>query len=180
MCVHVFGNIQSPAVATYGLRRRAMLAERQYSIDMKEFYNKNFYVDDALISLPTSKEVISLLKRTQEALKVEGNLRLHKICSNSNEVLSAFNKEDLAMELRDLDFHRDNLPLQRSLGVCWNLQLDTFTFRVSLDKKPFRRRGVLSIVNGLYDPLGLATPVTIGGKLLLVIEPNRVGPTVAR
>ncbi|XP_055998870.1 uncharacterized protein LOC130047575 [Ostrea edulis] len=42
MCVHVFGNSPSPAVATYGLRRTAMLAEKQYGADMREFVNKKF------------------------------------------------------------------------------------------------------------------------------------------
>ena len=92
-------------------------------------------------------------------------MRLHKICSNSGKVLS---------DLRDLYFDHSNLPLQRSLGVCWDLHTDSFTFRVNVDEKPYTRRGVLSVVNGLYDPLGFATPVTIGGKLLLreaMVEP---------
>lgn len=174
MCVHVFGNSPSPAVATYGLRRTAEIAENQYGHDVRKFVEKNFYFDDALTSLSSPKEAISLLKRTLEALRTEGNLWLHKICSNSSEVLSAFNKEDLAKDLRDLNFSHDDLPLQRSLRVCWDLRIDSFTFRVHVEEEPYTRRGVLSVVNGLYDPLGFATPVTIGGKLLLreaMVEP---------
>ncbi|XP_062592960.1 uncharacterized protein LOC134254474 [Saccostrea cucullata] len=174
MCVHVFGNSPSPAVATYGLRRTAEIAEKQYGSDVRKFVERNFYVDDALTSLPSSKEAVSLLKRAQEALQAEGNLRLHKICSNSSEVLLAFDKEDLAKDLRELDFNCDDLPLQRSLGVCWNINVDSFTFHVSVDEKPCTRRGVLSVINGLYDPLGFAMPVTIGGKLMLreaMVEP---------
>lgn len=47
--------------------------------------------------------------------------------------------------------------------MCWDLRIDSFTFRVHVEEKPYTRRGVLSVVNGLYDPLGFATPVTIGG-----------------
>ena len=174
MCVHVFGNSPSPAVATYGLRRTAEIAEGKFGNDVRKFVEKNFYVDDALTSLSSPEEAISLLKRTQEALKSGGNLRLHKICSNSGKVLLAFKKDELAKDLRDLDFDHSNLPLQRSLDVCWDLHTDSFTFRVNVDEKPYTRRGVLSVVNGLYDPLGFATPVTIGGKLLLreaMVEP---------
>ncbi|MGH0125412.1 UNVERIFIED_CONTAM: hypothetical protein FKN15_068962 [Acipenser sinensis] len=57
--------------------------------------------------------------------------------------------------------------MQRSLGLNWDLKTDTFTFRVSDDEKPFTRRGVLSTVNSLYDPLGFVAPVTIQGKALL-------------
>ncbi|VDI11883.1 Hypothetical predicted protein [Mytilus galloprovincialis] len=57
--------------------------------------------------------------------------------------------------------------MQRSLGLYWNLQNDSFTYRVSLEEKPFSKRGILSVVNSLYDPLGFIAPVVILGKLLL-------------
>ena len=62
---------------------------------------------------------------------------------------------------------RDIIPVQRSLGVFWDLKSDAFTLKVSSENKPFSRRGVLSTINSIYDPLGLAAPVTIGGKFLL-------------
>ena len=44
----------------------------------------------------------------------------------------------------------------------------TFTFfKVSLPEKPFTRRGVLSIVNSVYDPLGFAVPVMLEGRKIL-------------
>ena len=44
---------------------------------------------------------------------------------------------------------------------------DSFTFRVSLPEKPFTRRGVLSIINSVDDPLGPVAPVLLEGKLIL-------------
>ncbi|VDI13795.1 Hypothetical predicted protein [Mytilus galloprovincialis] len=167
MAVHVFGNSPSPAVATFGLRKTAEMAESKYGSDVVTYVNNNFYVDDALSSHSNSDKAVDLLKRTQSALQEFGNLRLHKISSNSNEVLAAFEKDDLSEDLKNLDFSDDCLPVQRSLGVSWNLQSDNFTFQVSLDNKPYTRRGVLSVINGLYDPLGFAAPVTIAGKLIL-------------
>lgn len=49
----------------------------------------------------------------------------------------------------------------------WDLQNNTFTFSVSLEEKPFTSRGVLSVVNSVYDPLELAAPVVLIGKILL-------------
>ena len=69
--------------------------------------------------------------------------------------------------MRDLDLRRDNLPAQRSLRVFWDLETDAFTFKVSLPQKPFTRRGVLSIVNSVYDPLGLVVPVMLEGRKIL-------------
>ncbi|XP_065944078.1 uncharacterized protein [Magallana gigas] len=167
MCVHVFGNSPSPAVATYGLRRTAENAESTYGSDVRSFVERNFYVDDGLISLPSTQEIVSLMKRTQQALLQEGGLRLHKFVSNSSDVMKYFPTDDLAKDLMSLDLSKDILPIQRSLGISWNLRSDAFTFRLSLDKKPYTRRGVLSCLNSFYDPLGFVAPVLIRGKLLL-------------
>jgi hypothetical protein len=37
----------------------------------------------------------------------------------------------------------------------------------SLKDRPFTRRGVLSCVNSLYNPLGFIAPITIRGKILI-------------
>ena len=82
--------------------------------------------------------------------------------------MEAFPPEDHASGLHNLDFNKGPVPMQRSLGVYWDLQSDSFTFQVLLEeKKPLTRRGVLSVTNSLYDPLGLAAPVIIKGKHLL-------------
>ncbi len=59
------------------------------------------------------------------------------------------------------------MPTQRSLGLSWDLENDCFVFQVADQKKPLTKRGVLSTVNSLYDPLGFLAPVTLGGRLLL-------------
>ena len=107
------------------------------------------------------------MKRAQQALQENGNVKLHKIASNSTEAMQAFPADDLAKDLAVLDLSKDDLPIQRSLGLCWNLGEDTFTFQVSDALKPFTRRGVLSTVNSIYDPLGFAAPTVITGKLFL-------------
>lgn len=115
----VSGNSPSPAVATYGLRRAAVKGKEQHGPDTRRFVEREFYVDDGLISLPTEKEAISLLKRTQASL-AESNLRLHKITSNSMDVLTVFPAEDHAVDIKDLDLGGETIPAQRSqLGSCY-------------------------------------------------------------
>ncbi|KAM3938230.1 uncharacterized protein RB166_011994 [Leptodactylus fuscus] len=166
MRVHVFGNSPSPAVATYGLRRTAQEGESEYGIDARDFVEKDFYVDDGLKSLPTEEAAIDLLKRTQGML-YRANLRLHKIASNSPAVMRAFESSDYAPVFKDIDLGSDCPPVQRSLGLRWNLSADTFSFQINCADKPFTKRGVLSVVNSLYDPLGFVAPITIQGKSLL-------------
>ncbi|XP_077119086.1 uncharacterized protein LOC143775127 [Ranitomeya variabilis] len=166
MKVHIFGNSPSPAVAIYGLRHSAREGEAKYGSDVRSFVEKDFYVDDCLKSTPTEESAVSLLKRAQEML-ASSNLRLHKIASNSQKLMAAFPSQDYSTDLKDLDLSTDSLPMQRSLGLLWDLKKDAFTFQISEEEKPFTRRGVLSVVNSLYDPLGFVTPVTIQGKMML-------------
>ena len=166
MNVHLFGNGPSPAVATFGLRKTAADGEEKFGEDAMKFVHRNFYVDDGLASTPTPKQAVALVTATQ-AMLLTANLRLQKIVSNSIEVMEAFPVEDRGKGVRDLDLRSDSLPAQRSLEVFWDLKNDSFTFQVMLPDKPFTRRGVLSIVNSIYDPLGLAVPVLLEGRLLL-------------
>lgn len=166
MKVHVFGNSPSPAVAIYCMRRAAQQGEQEHGSDAKQFVERQFYVDDGLTSVATPEEAVDLLRKTKNML-AESNLRLHKVASNCNQVMEAVPVEDRAKELKDVHLGVDPLPVQRSLGLCWNLQTDSFTYRVSNETKPFTRRGVLSTVNSIFDPLGFAAPIIMQGKALL-------------
>lgn len=166
MCVHIFGNSPSPSVAMYGLKKAAASVETDFGSDVRTFIERDFYVDDALKSFPTEQEAVHVLKRTQQAL-ASSNLRLHKVTSNRLAVLEAFSPEDRAKDVENLDLCAQDLPVQRSLGLLWNVGTDTFTFKVDENQKPFTRRGVLSTVNSLYDPLGFLAPITIQGRQIL-------------
>ncbi|CAB4021459.1 PREDICTED: uncharacterized protein LOC107357656 [Paramuricea clavata] len=166
MTVHMFGNTCSPAVANFCLRRTTEDGEEIFGSAAKEFVNNNFYIDDGLTSTPLDTDAIPLVKNTQ-ALLATANIRLHKVVSNSIVVMESFPAEDRIDNLKDLDLKVDPIPVQRSLGMHWDVEKDAFTFRISLPEKPYTRRGVLAIVNSTYDPLGLITPITLGGRLLL-------------
>ncbi|XP_068749478.1 uncharacterized protein [Montipora capricornis] len=66
-----------------------------------------------------------------------------------------------------LDLDLDQLPLERALGVYWDAQSDTFKFKASQSGKPPTKRGVLSIVSSLFDPLGFLSPFVFSAKILL-------------
>lgn len=108
MCKHVFGNCPSPAaIATYGLRKSVQKSDA----DVHGFVMKDFYANDGLTSQPTVSKAVDLLLRTQSDLRADG-LRLHKVASNSAEVMKAFPSDDLAKYIKDMDLDAGDLPTQ--------------------------------------------------------------------
>lgn len=165
-CMHVFGNSPSPAVMIYCLWRTAQEGEPKFGANTRRFVERHFCVDDGLISLLTEPTVIDLLKCTCASL-AGSNLNLHKIASNSVAVMQSFKPEKLTTGIRDWGLDNEILPTQRSLDLCWDIKTDTFTSKVAVANKPCTRQGVLSIINSIFDSLGLAAPVTVRGRLLL-------------
>lgn len=81
--------------------------------------------------------------------------------------MSQFPEEERSKGVKTLDLNYDDLPVERVLGVQWCVESDTFGFRIVVKEKPLTRRGILSTVSSIYDPLGFAAPFTLTAKKLL-------------
>ncbi|XP_069993531.1 uncharacterized protein [Penaeus vannamei] len=51
--------------------------------------------------------------------------------------------------------------MERTLGMHWSMENDYFTYKINPKDKPLTRRGVLSVVASIYDPLGMVAPFTL-------------------
>ena len=91
----------------------------------------------------------------------EFGLKAHKIRSNSEEVMNAFGEEN---EINHVVFETDQLP--RALGVTWDTDADLLHVLLEFPNRPFTRRGLLATTNTAFDPLGIAAPIVLGGRLL--------------
>ena len=96
MCVHVFWNSPSPAIATFGLRQTTKSVKKELGSLNSVPHNPDFYIDNGLTLLPNVSQAIDLMQHTQAALAKGGNIKLHKVSSNGREVMNAFPMEDLA------------------------------------------------------------------------------------
>lgn len=76
-------------------------------------------------------------------------------------------RSECTKTVQDLNFLFDELPTERALGVQWNVERDAFQFRLSVKNQPASRRGILSTVASVYDPLGFIAPFTLVGKPIL-------------
>lgn len=100
---------------------------------------------------------------------MKGGFKLHKFISNWKEVIEAIPVDERAKGVKELDLTKDLLPIERALGVQWFVESDEFHFKAELKDRPLTRRGILSTVSSIYDPLGLIAPFLLQGKKILQV-----------
>lgn len=149
-----------------GLKYIAAQGQDQFSEATIRFIERNFYVDNGLISFHSEEEAIRLVHKAKHLCST-GKLRLHKFVSNSPQVLDSLPKEDCLETVRNKDLLLGEQPIERALGVNWRVASDHLQFRVVVTERPLSRRGVLSTVASVYDPLGLVAPFVLLGKQIL-------------
>ena len=169
MTVHLFGATSSPSMACYALRKTAADASDELSEECVTTVKENFYVDDLLRSTPTEETAIALAKDLKDLCK-RGRFNLTKFASNSPAVVSAVKHDDRSNKMKTWSGPGDRLPSERALGVIWDTEEDLLKLSVqseNLKSKTCSRRGLLSAVSSLYDPLGMIDPTVVQGRRLL-------------
>ncbi|CAB4033136.1 uncharacterized protein LOC110985605, partial [Paramuricea clavata] len=141
-----------PRCANYGLKAIAENNKQEFGEDVANFVKRDFYVDDGLKSLKSVPEAVSIIHKTKDML--------------SRRLVYNFSI-DRASNLKDLDFNDGPLPVERTLGTQWCIESDSFKLRIILQLKPCTRRGILSTISSIYDPLGFAAPFLLIGRQIL-------------
>ena len=166
MAVHLFGGVWSASCANYGLQRTAKDNSDDFDREVTRSVEKSFYVDDYLKSVESEEKVISSLDQLRNLL-ARGGFNLTKWVSNSRAVLKTIPRQLRANGVQDLDLGCAILPVERALGVRWNVETDEFVFKMQPKTKPPTRRGLLSVVSSVYDPLGFISPFLLSAKIIL-------------
>ncbi|XP_069977487.1 uncharacterized protein [Penaeus vannamei] len=96
-----------------------------------------------------------------------GGWRLNHQTDNSKDVLRKIPESERDTSVASLDLSKDNLRVERTLGVHWSMAEDCFIFKICPGEKSLTRRGVLSIVASIYYPLGMVAPLTLPAKMIL-------------
>ena len=166
MLVHLFGARSSPSCSSFALKKTAEDNRKYFDAEIIDTVNRNFYVDDCLTSVASTHEAVHLVHQLLALLR-RGGFRLTKWLSNHREVLASVPESDRAPSVKSLNLDLEKLPIERALGMQWDTEKDTFSFRTIRDVTVNTRRGILSVVSSLYDPLGLAAPTILPAKRLL-------------
>ena len=169
MVKHIFGATSSPSVVNFCLKKTAEMDGGQNS-EVASVINRNMYVDDLMKSTETVTDAIVLANKVREQLS-KGGFHLTKWCSNDRRVIAAIPESERAKTVVNLEL--EQLPTQSALGMKWDIEDDKFVWEVSdklmsaSSKKPVTRRGIVSVVYSLFDPLGFIAPYIMKAKLLL-------------
>lgn len=166
MCVHVFGGTHSPSTCNYALRKTAHDNIDKYGEEAALTLIRNFYVDDMLKSSSNALSTLHLIEKVKK-MCAAGGFPLTKFVSSSRKVLEGIPTEERSKDVKDLNFDAQTLPIERALGVSWCVETDSFCFRIVLKDNPLTRRGILSSISSVYDPLGFGAPFLLPAKQLL-------------
>ena len=166
MTVHLFGGNWSPSCCNFALKRTAKEHQNDCDALAVDTVLRNFYVDDCLKSVEDEEKAIPLVKNLQHLLS-KGGFRLTKWLSNNRRVLASITEKERAKDVKCIDLNYEALPVERALGVYWDVDQDCFRFKITPKDKPMTRRGLLSIVSSVYDPLGFVSPYSLLAKKLI-------------
>lgn len=170
-------------VATFGATCSPCSAQFVKNINAEQFSDeypqatsaivKQHYVDDYYDSVDSVEEAIQRAREVKY-IHAKGGFHIRNWVSNSAAFLEALGERS-GEEV--VHFNRDKgSNCERVLGIVWNPVEDVFSFSTAskaefvkvLDGEEYpTKRMVLSFVMAQFDPIGLLTPVTVRGKMLV-------------
>jgi hypothetical protein len=155
-----YGLACSPYLAIRCLHEVAKVNSSQYPT-VAEVIERDFYVDDLITGADTVDAAVKMRDQITTLLASSG-FELRKFTSNHPDILPLTDQENVNQTIA-LDMQNS-----KTLGVLWNARTDQITFSVDMKgSNQTTKRGVLSMIARLFDPLGLVSPVTITAKITL-------------
>ena len=164
MNVHLFGKTDSPCCSNWVLRKTALDNQQHFNENVLNAVSKRFYMDDYLDSFDDPQTAVKTITDVVSLLKL-GGFDLAKFIFNSRDILKEKSPWNLSPKIVNLDL--DELPIERALGVSWDPNSDMLTFKVVNKNIPETKRGILSMVSLIFDPMGLISPIIVKAKLLI-------------
>ena len=169
-----FGDKPSPDMASFVMLKIAKENKKE-SPRAATILKRDRYVDDLIHSCPSTDEAIKSMEEVDAVLST-GSFEIKEwICSSTvekNSECEVPKETDVEMSGPERVSSVVNLDGEeggnKTLGVLWNPKRDVIGFaskEETIDR--LTKRTVLSNISKLYDPLGLASAVTIKARIAL-------------
>ena len=154
MNVHLFSKNDSPCVANFVIKK---IAKDKYDTDhiVAKSIDENFYMDDFIKSGISLETLIHAITSVTNTLSQYG-FRLHKWISNNEYLLNKIPESEKA-------------PTNHAkiLGVNWDIESNNLILREINKSFIPTKRGVLSVLCSIYDPLSFIAPCILEPRLIV-------------
>ncbi|XP_022171535.1 uncharacterized protein LOC111034564, partial [Myzus persicae] len=130
--------------------------------EVKGVLYNHTYMDDICVGAE-SLEAAEALQLNLVTTLARSGLELKKWASNKPELLKNILQEDSSSD--PLLFEQENAT--QVLGMRWNHDKECFSFCISDFKLIPTKRGVLSMIARIFDPLGLLAPTIFYAKCIM-------------
>ena len=177
-----FGDKPAAAIAALALKKTAEMSEEQFP-EASNTIKKNAYVDDIIDSFDNHEEAKRITKNIDQVL-AKGSFKIKEW-----EISGESTSEGPRGVCNALD-ETTASPSSKVLGIVWDSQQDILRYiaKVNFSQKKRKlhtepnlvaenlengipkiltRRIILSLVNGIFDPVGLAVPFVVTAKILM-------------
>lgn len=152
----IYGLVCAPWIAQRVLKQLAADHGDQFPL-AAEVLLRDSYVDDILTGAPSIEEATTLQVQLIHLLKC-GGFDLSKWSSNSPKLLSNVQS---AGQKELVDLSSPDEQWVKILGLQWDPQSDCFSFAIGDPSPHYTKRGILSTVARIYDPLGFLSPTIL-------------------
>ena len=96
-----------------------------------------------------------------------GGFILTKFVSNKIDVMKSIPEDHCRKNINIKELESEEVQKERALGVVWSIKTDTFGCQIPSKDKPATKRGILSELSSVYNPLGLASPFILKGSRII-------------
>ena len=130
---------------------------------------ENRYMDDMLLACDSLSDLATIASESRQLFASRG-FKLRKWITNSDaaSILHDVTKCDLARGVGEVDLGSQPFPDSKALGLLWDPENDRLRIRwENSTKARVRTRDMSSKLASMFDPLGMAAPYLLGGKLIL-------------
>ena len=160
----LFGLVQSPFFLAGTLKLHLENLKEKYPAEVEEIL-RSLYVDDVITGGSTTDEVQDL-KKTIVTVFGEAKFDMHKWNSNEPQLEC----ENVVPVDEQPSYAKQQLGVKegetKMLGLPWNKSEETIAVAFPEEPVDVTKRGILRYLAAVYDPLGVASPTMLVGKLL--------------
>ena len=152
-----------PCVANETIKKT--VADQSDSFDqifIKTIEN-NFYMGNFLsshheisVAIKVCADVINMLQKW--------DFRLTKYISNNCSILQSLPKNNVSPKLTEIILSVNYIPIERALGILWKPEI---YIKYTIKSVIAVKRGILSLISSIFDPLGLTAPALIEPKWII-------------